>query len=176
MTPGAFLDRDGVINRALIRDGLPFPPRSIEELEILPGVADALRRLKDAGYRLVVVTNQPDVARGTVLRKTVDEINGALMARLPLDAIRTCFHDSEDRCDCRKPQPGLLVAAAKDFDIDLRSSWMVGDRWRDIAAGLAVGCRTIFIDCGYNEQQPPRADYRVKSLSEGVNIILQEST
>jgi D-glycero-D-manno-heptose 1,7-bisphosphate phosphatase len=167
-----FLDRDGVVNRALLRGGRPYPPSSVHELEVLPGVPEALHRLKAAGYRLIVVTNQPDVARGTSPRAVVDEINAALLACLPLDAMRTCFHDESDHCECRKPLPGLLIGAAREFDIDLAASWMIGDRWRDIEAGLAAGCRTIFVDHGYDERQPTRVSHRVGSLVEGSDIIL----
>jgi D-glycero-D-manno-heptose 1,7-bisphosphate phosphatase len=168
----AFLDRDGVLNRAIVREGRPFPPASLTELEILPGVAHALATLRAAGLRLIVVTNQPDVARGTTSKATVDAINESLMRALPLDAIRCCLHDSHDRCGCRKPRPGLLLQAAAEFDLDLSASWMVGDRWRDIDAGRAAGCHTIFIDYAYKETQPEQVDHRVGSLSEAVPIIL----
>jgi D-glycero-D-manno-heptose 1,7-bisphosphate phosphatase len=170
----AFLDRDGVINRAIVRDGRPYPPASLAELEILPGVASALETLRAAGFRLIVVSNQPDVARGSTSRAAVDEINAALMRSLPLEAIRCCLHDDHDDCDCRKPRPGLLLRAAADFAIDLSASWMVGDRWRDIEAGRAAGCHTIFIDYAYKEAQPPHSDHRVASLHEAVPIILGE--
>ncbi len=173
-TAAAFLDRDGVINRAIVREGRPYPPSSVAELEILPGVPGALESLKAAGFRLIVVSNQPDVARGSTLRATVDEINATLMRSLPLDAIRCCLHDSHDDCACRKPRPGLLLRAAADFHIDLSSSWMVGDRWRDIEAGRAAGCRTIFIDYAYNETRPSRTDHCVTSLPEAVSIMLGE--
>jgi D-glycero-D-manno-heptose 1,7-bisphosphate phosphatase len=172
----AFLDRDGVINRATVREGRPYPPSSVNELEILPGVTQALDRLKASGYRLIVVTNQPDVARGTIPRAVVDKINAALMATLPLDAIRSCFHDSAAGCNCRKPRPGLLLDAALEFDIDLGASWMVGDRWRDIEAGRAAGCRTVFVDYRYDEAQPEQVDFCVGSLLEAAEIILQEDT
>jgi D-glycero-D-manno-heptose 1,7-bisphosphate phosphatase len=171
----AFLDRDGVINRAIVHDGRPYPPASMAELEVLPGVADALQRLRAAGLRLIVVSNQPDVARGSVSKASVDEINAALMRALPLDAIRCCLHDSYHNCDCRKPRPGLLLQAAADFDLDLSRSWMVGDRWRDMEAGRAAGCHTIFIDYAYKETQPQQVDHRVGSLCEAVPIILGEA-
>jgi D-glycero-D-manno-heptose 1,7-bisphosphate phosphatase len=170
----AFLDRDGVINRAIVRDGRPYPPASLEQLEILPGVPRALAALHEAGLRLIVVSNQPDVARGTAAQESVDAINEALLRALPLDAIRCCLHDTHHDCDCRKPRPGLLLKAAADFDIDLSRSWMVGDRWRDIEAGRAAGCHTIFIDYAYKEAQPEQMDHRVASLPEAVPIILGE--
>jgi len=167
-----FLDRDGVINRAIVREGKPHPPDSLEELEILPGVREALDQLKDAGFVLVVVSNQPDVARGTTARDAVETINAKLAESLPVDDFRMCYHDSGDGCDCRKPKPGMLLAAARDHGIDLSSSFMVGDRWRDVEAGQRAGCRTLFIDYGYDERQPEACDYRVKSLADAAEIIL----
>src|SRR5206468_1016892 len=99
-----FLDRDGVINRAIVRDGKPYPPAALAELEILPGVREGLAALKAAGYRLIVVTNQPDVARGTTSKALVESINARLSAELPLDIVLTCWHDSADQCACRKPR------------------------------------------------------------------------
>jgi D-glycero-D-manno-heptose 1,7-bisphosphate phosphatase len=169
-----FLDRDGVINRAVLRDGRPYPPATVETLELLPGVAEALARLHRAGYRLVVVTNQPDIARGTQDRSAVDSMHAALAAALPIDDFRVCDHDDSDGCDCRKPKPGLLRQAAQAADIDLGSSFMVGDRWRDIEAGRAAGCRTIFIEYGYNERRPHAPDAIVQSLAEAADWILRE--
>lgn len=167
-----FLDRDGVINRAIVRNGKPYPPSGLEELEILPGVGAALVRLKAAGFVLVVVSNQPDVARGTTARDTVEIINAKLAESLPVDDFRMCFHDSGDGCVCRKPNPGMLLAAARDHGIDLASSFMIGDRWRDIEAGQRAGCKTFFVDYGYDEQQPEACDFRVKSLGDAAEIIL----
>jgi D-glycero-D-manno-heptose 1,7-bisphosphate phosphatase len=169
-----FLDRDGVINRAVIRDGRPYPPMSMEELEILPGVAAAVQALKQAGFFIAVATNQPDVARGKQTRETVEKINDYLGAQLGIDDFRTCYHDDRDDCTCRKPKPGLLDAAAADCGLDLRRSFMVGDRWRDVAAGQAAGCRTIWIDCGYSERLPEGQDYRAKSLLEASGWIMAQ--
>lgn len=174
MKRAVFLDRDGVINRAIIRNGKPFPPEDLTELEILSGVEDALTSLHRAGYLLIVVTNQPDVARGATTQAAVEKINLFLESLLPLDEIRTCYHDSEDLCGCRKPQPGSLLSAARAHGIDLAKSFMVGDRWRDIEAGQRAGCRTCFIDYGYDEKQPNNEDFRVGSLLEAAQIILGE--
>ena len=111
MQRAVFLDRDGVLNRAVMRNGRPHPPASLAEVEILPGTAEALVALKTAGYRLIVVTNQPDVARGTTARETVESINSLLGQRLPVDEFRVCYHDGQQACGCRKPKPGLLVDA-----------------------------------------------------------------
>jgi transaldolase len=168
--PAVFLDRDGVINRALVRNGLPFAPGSIDELEILPGVPEALRRLKDAGFALVVVTNQPDVSRGLQSREAVEAINAVLADVLALDEIRVCYHDDRDGCDCRKPGPALLTQAPR---YDLSRSVIVGDRWRDIEAGRRAGvAMTIFVDYGYDEPLRSEPDVRVGSLLEAVSSIL----
>jgi len=167
-----FLDRDGVLNAAIERDGRPHPPASVEQLVILPGVAGALADLKRAGFLLVVVTNQPDVARGTTTRAAVEAIHNALRAALPLDAISSCFHDDADRCACRKPAPGLLLEAAAARDVNLSRSFMVGDRWRDVEAGAAAGCRTVFVDHAWREKRPERYDAKVSSLAEAAAWIL----
>lgn len=172
MRRAVFLDRDGVLNRAVVREGKPYPPACASEMEILPGVAEATSMLRDAGFLLIVVTNQPDVARGKATKQSVEEINAALDAELNLDEFRTCYHDSGDGCDCRKPKPGALLAAAIEHDIDLSSSYMIGDRWRDIEAGQNAGCKTVFIDYGYEERQPKNFDYGACSLLEATKMIL----
>ena len=174
MRRAVFLDRDGVINRAIVRDGKPYPPASLEELEILPGVQEALQKLHDANYLLVVVTNQPDVARGTSKREDVELINAFLAAQLPIDDFKTCYHDSGDQCNCRKPLPGALIEAAQEHNIDLSKSFMVGDRWRDVEAGASAGCKTFFINYRYVEQKPDAPDFIVSSLLEAKKIILGE--
>jgi D-glycero-D-manno-heptose 1,7-bisphosphate phosphatase len=176
MKAAVFLDRDGVINRAYVREGKPYPPSNIDELEVLPGVAKALKDLHESGYLLVVVTNQPDVARGTIAREVVDQINQHLSGLLPIDEFRVCFHDNNDNCDCRKPLPGAILSSAREHGIDLGMSYMVGDRWRDIEAGKSAGCGNIFIDYGYDEKQPESVDFRVQSLAEAAEIILGEKS
>jgi D-glycero-D-manno-heptose 1,7-bisphosphate phosphatase len=170
-----FLDRDGVLNRAVVKNGHPYPPASVNEVEIPPGVTEALRRLKDAGFVLIVVSNQPDVGRGATPKATVEEINDYLAKRMPIDRFIMCYHDSGDGCDCRKPKPGMLFAGAQGFYVDLASSYMVGDRWRDVEAGISAGCKTIFIDYAYDDEQPKSFDYKVSSFSDAVNIILKGS-
>lgn len=167
-----FLDRDGVLNRAAVRGGKPYPPQRIEELEVLPRVPEALGALRAAGYLLIVVTNQPDVARGTQQRSVVEAMNRSLQAQLPLDDVRVCYHDAEDGCECRKPRPGLLQQAARCWGIDLSSSYMVGDRWKDVECGRRAGCRTVFLDHGYAEPRPPLPDCTVHSLYEAAEWIL----
>ncbi|MEC7488373.1 MAG: HAD-IIIA family hydrolase [Pseudomonadota bacterium] len=167
-----FLDRDGVIIRAFVREGTPFPPVSITEVEILPGVEKALYDLQSKGFLLVIVTNQPDVARGLVARSAVEKINSYIVNRLPIDHVYTCFHDTRDCCNCRKPSPGALISASKKHGIDLGRSYMVGDRWKDIEAGKAAGCKTIFLDYGYAEKQPDTQIYRVGSLKDAAEFII----
>ena len=169
-----FLDRDGVLNRAIVRDGKPYPPKSVAEVEILPGVVNALQRLKKAGFVLIVVSNQPDVARGTTSMEEVEAINAYLWKYLPVEHFVMCYHDSGDNCKCRKPRPGMLLDSAEGFGVDIKSSYMVGDRWRDVEAGLNAGCKTIFIDYGYTEKQPESANHQAKSLLEAAEIILGE--
>jgi D-glycero-D-manno-heptose 1,7-bisphosphate phosphatase len=131
--------------------------------------------LHTAGFLLIVVTNQPDVARGATTREAVEEINATLDAALPIDEFRTCFHDSGFGCECRKPKPGALLAAAALHDIDLSESYMVGDRWRDTEAGHRAGCKTILIDYSYHEKKPEYVDYSVNSMLEATQIIVRES-
>ena len=170
-----FLDRDGVLNHAVIRDGKPHPPANVSELVITDGAAAALASLKAAGFELYVVTNQPDIARGTATWPDVSAINSALSASLPLDGFYVCPHDNSDQCQCRKPNPGLLLQAASEHSLSLADSYMIGDRWRDIEAGQRAGCRTIWIHCGYAERRPSRdPDVTLDSLAEAAAWILQQ--
>lgn len=171
--PAVFLDRDGVINHASVRDGVSYPPQSAAEFRLMPGVEEACRRLRQAGYPLVVVTNQPDMARGSQTRERVEEINDLVRRCVPVLDILTCYHDNADGCGCRKPKPGLLLLAAERWGIDLRTSFMVGDRWSDIQAGQAAGCASILIergDCGRERCQP---DWIASDLPEAADIILR---
>lgn len=172
MKRAVFLDRDGVLNRAIVRDGKPYSPSSLAELEILPEAAACLAELKRLGFLLIVVTNQPDISRGTMALAALEEMHGALRAQLPLDDVLYCFHDDAAGCECRKPRPGLLLEAARRYGIDLAGSLLIGDRWRDIEAGAAAGCRTVWIDYGYRERGPSvQADAKVASLEEAVGWI-----
>ena len=167
-----FLDRDGVLNQPVVRDGKPYPPASLDELRIVEGAAEGLQRLKESGLLLLVVTNQPDVARGTQSRETVDLLHRAMGDVLPIDEFLVCDHDDADACRCRKPAPGLLLEAEARLGVDLRRSFLIGDRWRDIDAGAACGCRTVLIDFGYRERGPAYPpDARVASLGEAIQWI-----
>jgi D-glycero-D-manno-heptose 1,7-bisphosphate phosphatase len=172
---GVFLDRDGVLNEPIIRNGRPFPPASVQETVLTLNADICLRRLKSLGFLLVVVSNQPDVRRGTTGRDRVEEIHQFLSEQLPLDDFFVCYHDDEDKCNCRKPLPGLIHQAAEKYGIELDGSYMIGDRWRDMDAGAAAGCRTVFIDRGYDERKPDSlSDITVSSLSQAVDWILDQ--
>lgn len=174
MRHAVFLDRDGVLNRAIVVEGTPHPPANPAEFEVLPGAVQACKELKQAGFLLIVVTNQPDVARGTQQREVVEAINAVLLSEIPIDDIRVCYHDDQDRCSCRKPLPGMLMRAAKEWQIDLSASYMVGDRCKDIETGRKAGCKTILIDCGYKERMASTPDHRVHSLTEAGDWILRQ--
>jgi D-glycero-D-manno-heptose 1,7-bisphosphate phosphatase len=174
MNRAIFLDRDGVLNQAIVKNGKPHPPRSIEELEIYGDAAEACTRLKEAGFLLIVVTNQPDVARGAQTREVVETINEKLALTLGINEFCVCYHDDNDNCACRKPKPGLLLAAAQDLSINLKVSFMIGDRWRDIDAGIAAGCRTVFIDRRYDERKPASPSFTARSLREAADWILSQ--
>jgi D-glycero-D-manno-heptose 1,7-bisphosphate phosphatase len=169
-----FLDRDGVINRAVVKHGRPFPPATLDDFELLPGVEQTIRSLRAAGYLVIVVTNQPDVATGTQRREVVEAMHGKLSAAGLCDDIRVCYHTDADACDCRKPKPGMLLKAAREWQIDLTESFMVGDRWRDVAAGKAAGCYTFFVDYKYRERHADGPDAVVNSLEEAGRFILRK--
>jgi D-glycero-D-manno-heptose 1,7-bisphosphate phosphatase len=170
-----FFDRDGVLNESVIRNGKPYPPNTPDEVQIVAGAAEALGLLKSRGLALIVVTNQPDVARGRQTAEAVESIHRRLRADLPIDEFLVCFHDDPDGCSCRKPKPGMILEGAARWGVDPARSFLVGDRWRDIEAGQAAGCRTIWIDRGYHERGPVQApDVRVGSLREAVEWIVNE--
>ncbi|MEI6349747.1 MAG: HAD family hydrolase [Verrucomicrobiota bacterium] len=167
-----FLDRDGVINRPLVRDGKPYPPVSLEEFELLPGVAEACQLLKQHDFWLVVATNQPDVGRGTLSASVVEAIHARMCELLPIDRVEVCYDPGQGiPSEFRKPAPGMLLRAARELGIDLTQSYMVGDRWRDIDCGAAAGCATIFINYGYAEELRQTPHFQASSLLEAAHII-----
>jgi len=172
MKRAVFLDRDGVLNRSIVRSGHPYAPTSLDEFELLPGVPEAVARLHEAEFVLVVVTNQPDLATGKIRPEVAEAIHQKLRGLLPIDDIKVCGHLDQDECSCRKPKPGMLLEAARAWSIELKRSFMVGDRWRDVSAGKAAGCKTILVDYGYAEELVDTPDFVVTSLSEAVKIIL----
>lgn len=167
-----FLDRDGVLVRALAGAGAPRSASTLDELELLPDAAEACAALKAAGYALVVVTNQPEIARGRLDAATVARQNAVLQESLPLDDVVVCPHDDADGCECRKPMPGMLLDAGARLGLDLDASFMVGDRWRDVEAGRNAGCRVVFVDHGYDEPLRTEPDAVVTSVSDAARWIL----
>lgn len=172
MKKAAFLDRDGVINANVERDGKPVAPVSFSDFRILPGVEDAVHALKRAGFLIVIVTNQPDIGTGRTTLAELEAMHGEIRRRMPIDDIKACFHVDADQCHCRKPKPGMITDAAAELNISLADSYLVGDRWRDVEAGRAAGCRTIFVDSGYKQDGPLHPDWTVTSLPEAAAIIL----
>ncbi len=176
MKRAVFLDRDGVINRAVVRDGRPYSPETLDAFEILPGVPGAVTGLKQAGFLAIVVTNQPDVGAGKLDRVVLEAMHEHMRAQVAVDDVYVCFHTDGDDCNCRKPKPGLIVAAVADWDVDISRSFMVGDRWRDVGAGKAAGCATVLIDCGYTEPLTFEPDAKVASLPEAASWILGQAS
>lgn len=180
MRRAVFLDRDGVLNEVFLEDGVPHPPSSMAELHIFAEAHTATKRLSEAGFVLVMVTNQPDVARGTADRADVEALNEHVRAALGIDHVYCCWHDGRE-CACRKPRPGMLLDSAADFDLDLVASWVVGDRWVDIGAGVAAGTRTMLLERSYSWDPsggitPPthlEPTARVATLADAVSLIVR---
>ena len=171
--PAIFLDRDGVINHNDVRNGRPYSPVDLADFRILPGVPEAVAALHNAGYLIIVATNQPDVGAGRQTREALDAMHEQMRRSVHVDDIEVCYHVDRDNCNCRKPKPGMLLKAAEKHHIALSESWMIGDRWRDVDAGRAAGCRTVFIDYDYPaEPRPEKPDVIVRSLAEAVPIVL----
>ncbi|EKE09302.1 MAG: Histidinol phosphatase [uncultured bacterium] len=166
-----FLDRDGVINRALIREGKPYAPINLEEFFLIEGVEEALITSKKLGFLNIIVTNQPDVSTGKQSLTTLNQIHDFIKRSLPIDDIFVCLHSNAEKCSCRKPSPGMLFAAQKKWNLNLEKSFLVGDRWRDVGAAQAGNCPCFFIDYGYKEQKPKLPYTRVSSLKEAVQLI-----
>ncbi len=173
MKPAVFLDRDGVLNRSDVFNGRPYAPINIDRFEILPGAAAAVMALKQCGFIVIVVTNQPDVSTGAQTLENVEKMHRKLREQVDIDDIKVCYCTDADQCHRRKPAPGMLEEAATQYGIFLPYSFMVGDRWRDIEAGQAAQCTTIFIDNGYEEKPPNVCDYRTYSLTDAVNFIIK---
>jgi D-glycero-D-manno-heptose 1,7-bisphosphate phosphatase len=177
MKLAVFLDRDGVINKAIVRNGKPYPPAKVEDFEFPLGTFEAINSIRSSGYLVIVVTNQPDVTKGIQSKEMVETIHGIIRQQLQVDDIKVCYHLDEDNCCCRKPKPGMILDAAKEYTIDLSRSYRIGDRWRDIEAGKAAGCKTILVqsEVAYNETQAQGMDATVGSLYEAATIILNHT-
>jgi D-glycero-D-manno-heptose 1,7-bisphosphate phosphatase len=172
-----FLDRDGVINKSVVREGRPYPPAEAKDFELYEDVPAGCARLEAAGYLLIVITNQPDVARGTQTRAAVEEMHRKMLDALPQIArVEVCWHAGPDRgdpCDCHKPAPGMVLRAAQALGIDLAQSFLIGDRWRDVDCGHGAGCRTIFVDRNYSETLRQAPDWTVESFGQAVEVIME---
>jgi D-glycero-D-manno-heptose 1,7-bisphosphate phosphatase len=167
-----FFDRDGVLSQSEVRDGKAYAPRRLAEFRLLPDAANAARRLADAGFILVVVTNQPDVGNGLAAREEVMAMNQRLAAELPIALVKTCFHGQSEKCDCRKPKSGMIYEACDELSINPSKSYMVGDRWSDVECGRNAGCFTVFIDRHYDEALVQQPDVIVESTGAAADIIL----
>jgi D-glycero-D-manno-heptose 1,7-bisphosphate phosphatase len=174
-----FLDRDGVINRVVVRNGIPYPPSGLEEFELYEDVPNGCARLKAANFLLIVITNQPDVGRGTQSRETVEAMNLKMQSALPLlDRIEICYHAGErygQSCDCRKPRPGMILRAVAELNIDPKRSYVIGDRWRDVDCAHAAGCRAAFIQRGYKETLREAPDFTVANFNDAVSAVLRDA-
>lgn len=173
LKPAVFLDRDGIVNQVVFREGQPGSPRALPEFVWEEGIAAAVQRLKQAGLLVFVITNQPDIARKKLDLAVSEQISSLICQFLPIDEMLVCGHDDSDRCTCRKPLPGMLLTLASRWQVDLPHSFMVGDSWKDIQAGAGAGCQTILLDKPYN--QGTKADFTVPTLSAVVDIILKLS-
>jgi len=169
-----FLDRDGVINKVLLRKGMPFSPRTVNDFRLISGIDGVLRHFRKNGLLNIVITNQPDIARGFLKKCELNKMHAIIKKILPIDVIMVCPHDDKDHCSCRKPKPGMLFAAANKFNIELNKSFLIGDTERDVIAGRSAGCATIIIDTKYNKDV--KADYRVRNLKDAIKIILNGRT
>jgi D-glycero-D-manno-heptose 1,7-bisphosphate phosphatase len=175
MKQAVFLDRDGVVVVPEARNGRGYAPRRLEDYRFYHDARESLSRLKRAGFLLVVVTNQPDVGKGLISHAVIEEMHGRLVRELRVDAVKACTHRQGENCPCRKPAPGMLLEAIREFDLNPSDCFMVGDRASDITAGRAVGCRGIFIERGYTEPMPQDAHFIVTSMAEAADVVLRHS-
>jgi len=166
MVKAIFLDRDGIVNKAIVEKGLPYSPTRLGDIFLTDGIKDLIKKWHDEEYIVIVVTNQPDVANHIITKNKVDKINNYLKSIALFDDIFTCYHNGKDDCDCKKPKTGLFLQAKEKYDIDFSQSYVIGDRWKDIEAGKNIGCKTIFVDYHYDEERPNKPDYTAKSVSD----------
>ena len=170
LKPAVFLDRDGVVNQVIFRNGQPASPRTLKEFILVEGIPKAVTKLQDASFFVLVVTNQPDIARKKLNPIVLEQISETIRQSLAINDIMVCPHDNSDNCACRKPRPGMLISLAAQWQIDLRRSWIMGDSWKDMAAGKSAGCQTILIDRHYNVGT--EADFKAENVLDATNLIL----
>ncbi len=173
MKRAVFLDRDGVLNAPHVRDGRARAPLSLETFRVYPWAAEAVLRLREAGFVALVVTNQPEISTGDLTAVALEAMHDRLRRDVGVDGVYVCPHVDAHGCDCRKPRPGMLLRAAEEWDVDPRRSYLVGDRWRDIGAGQAAGCVTILVDGG--EPGDSRPDHTAATLREAASLIMDLS-
>lgn len=166
MLSAIFLDRDGIINVTNIINRKPVAIYNASQLVFVDGIVELVRYFCDLGFLIFCITNQPDISRGKLSEKNVLEINEKIMKELPIKKIYVCPHDDADKCECRKPKTGMLMEAKREYYIDMKSSWVIGDRWSDIECGKSAGCKTIFVDYGYSENLLSIPDITVKNIKE----------
>lgn len=172
MIPAVFFDRDGILVQAPIVQGRPHSARTVDEIRMIPAAFQLCEVLREARIPTFMITNQPDIARGLIERSVVDEQNQIVARALNLTEVAVCPHDDGDDCYCRKPRPGLIEKLGQKHRINLSTSVVVGDRWRDIDAGVAAGTLTLFIDYGYEERRPKNPTRTVHSTDEMLNAVL----
>ncbi len=172
MRRAIFLDRDGVISKIILKNGQPFGPRKFEHFELLEGRKEVLEEFKSRGFLIIVITNQPDIARGLLEKSTLERMHKLIKDNLPIDDVFVCWHDDRDACSCRKPKPGMLLKAAKKWDINLRESFFIGDQWKDAEAGRNAGCKTILLDYPYNKGV--ESDFRVNDFKAVLSFLPKE--
>lgn len=168
-----FLDRDGVLTEAIIRDNRAYAPVTLDEFRLVEDAAPQVARLRAAGFLCIVFTNQPEVARGILSKQTLEAMHHRLRAAVKLDDLLVCEHDSSEGCSCHKPKPGMIYSAAARWKISLQASFVVGDRWRDVEAGRAAECYTVLIQRPYSRCST--ADVSVDNLSDAVDAILKRA-
>ena len=173
MNIAVFLDRDGVINKPIVIEGKSYAPRVLKDFKIFPKVKVAVKKLRNSGFKVFVISNQPDIGNKLIKKKTLNQMHKLLKSKVPVNKIYFCPHTRNDRCKCRKPNPGMILKASKDSGILLKESYVIGDRKTDIDAGLKVGCKTIFVNHNYDEKKPTKQEKTVKSLHAAVKYILR---
>lgn len=178
MKRALFLDRDGIVDDLVFYEdfGEWEAPRRVDDLTMIDGIREPLQRFVDAGWLLFIVTNQPNVAKGKATAEDVEAVNDAVVRALAVPVARSyiCFHQASDACECRKPSPYFLTEAAREFDVDLEGSWMVGDQDSDLLCGRNAGCRVALIEHrgSAHKRGKVEPDLRVKDLDELATVLV----
>jgi D-glycero-D-manno-heptose 1,7-bisphosphate phosphatase len=167
-----FLDRDGVLAEAIVReDGEAYAPTRVKDFVLVADAGAQVQRLRDAGFLCIVFTNQPERAKDLLSQADLDEMHRQMRVAIPLDDVYVCPHDKSEGCRCHKPATGMIDHAVARWGIDVAASYVIGDRWRDVDAGRAAGCYSILIERSYSVDA--QADARVTTLAEAVDTVLR---